>query len=109
MRAERRRGFTLTELLIVVALLGTFAAVAIPLLSFQDSRKLDVAAEEVGNTLRFAIAEGQTGAYILIDAMTVPQHLMVFTSNASGAVLGPVNDPLTKRALNIDINGGAFS
>ena len=109
MRSERHEGFTLAELLVVVAIICIVGAVAVPLLSFQDSKKLDVAAEEVGNALRFAIEGGRTGAYILVDAKTAPGRIKVVMSNATGADLGPVNDPLTKRALDIDIAGGAFS
>jgi prepilin-type N-terminal cleavage/methylation domain-containing protein len=110
MRSERHQGFTLAELLVVVAIIGIIAALTIPLLSFQDSKKLDVAAEEIGNALRFAVNEARrTESYILVDAKTAPGRLKVVTSNAAGADLGPVNDPLNKRALDIDIEGGAIS
>jgi len=108
-RSERLEGFTLAELLVVIAIIGIVGVVAIPLLSIQNSKKLDVAAEEVGNALRFAIEGGRSGAYILVDAKTAPGRLKVVTSDATGAVLSPVNDPLTKRALDIDITGGALS
>ena len=110
MKWGNARGFTLAEIMIVVAVIGCLAAVAIPTLSFLDSKKLDVAAEEVGNALRFAIGEaGRTGGYVLVDAQTVPGHLQVARSNAAGANLGAVSDPLTKRAMDIDVAGSAFS
>jgi len=105
----QQQGFTLAELLIVVAIIGIISAVAIPMLSFQDSKKLEVAAEEVGNMLRFGIQAGQTGTYVLVDAKTSPGRIKLITSDATGAALGPVNDSQTKRAYDIDIAGGAFT
>jgi len=110
MRPERHEGYTLAEVLVVVAIIGIAAAVAIPLLSSQDPTKLGVAAKEVGNALRFAVNEARrTGSYILVDAKTTAGRLKVVRSDATGANLGAVNDPLTKRALDIDTAGSAFS
>ncbi len=89
---------------------GVIAAVVLPLLSSQDPKKLDVAAEEVGNALRFALSEARrTDRHILVDAKSTAGRLKVVKSDASGANLGAVNDPLTKRALDIDTAGSAFT
>jgi type II secretory pathway pseudopilin PulG len=89
------------EALIVIALIGIAAMVAIPMLRSQEPTRLDAAATEVGNALRFALGEARrTGSYLLVDAST-PGHLRVHASNASGAILGAVNDPLTKSPLDI--------
>lgn len=109
MNPARSEGFTLAEILVVVAIVAVIAGVALPFLSSPDPKKLDVAAEEAGNALRFAVAAGRGGVYVLVDAKTVPGRLKLVTSNATGADLGPVNDPLTKQALNIDTAGSAFS
>lgn len=110
MSPERSEGFTLGEVLTVVAITGVIAAVVIPLLLSQDSKKLEVAAQETGNALRFAVNEARrTGSYILIDAKTTAGRLKLVKSDATGADLGAVNDPLTKRALDIDTAGSAFS
>src|SRR6266568_1941700 len=103
------RGFTLLETLVAVVLIGIVALAAVPLLSSQNPTKLDVAAAEVGNALRFAIGEAERiGGYVLVDG-SAPGRLLVARSDASGASLGAVMDPLTKLALVIDTSGPAFS
>ena len=90
--------------MIVIALIGIAATVAVPILRSQEPTRLDAAATEVGNALRFAIGEAQrTGGYLLVDVST-PGQLRVHASNASGAVLGAVDDPLTKSALDIGMS-----
>src|SRR6266498_3824739 len=56
---QSSRGFTLLEILVVAALIGILALAAVPLLSSQNPTKLDVAAAEVGNALRFSIGEAE--------------------------------------------------
>jgi prepilin-type N-terminal cleavage/methylation domain-containing protein len=108
MKSEQpSQGFTLAEALTVVALIGILALALIPLASSQNPAKLDVAATEIGNALRFAINEAQrTGGYVLVDGSD-PGHLRIFHSDAAGASLDLVSDPLTKRALVLDTSGPA--
>ncbi|TMG78042.1 MAG: prepilin-type N-terminal cleavage/methylation domain-containing protein [Betaproteobacteria bacterium] len=102
------RGFTLLETLVVVVLIGTVALAAVPLLSSQNPTKLDVAAAEVGNALRFAIGEAErSGGCVYLDG-SVPGHLRVYSS-VGCASWAAVSDPLTKRALDLDTSGPAFS
>ncbi len=108
------RGFTLLETLVAVVLIGIVALAAVPLLSSQNPTKLDVAAAEVGNALRFAFGEVERigGGCVWVDGSIVPGHLRVYSSatcasNSSGWVV--VSDPLTKRALDVDTSGPAFS
>jgi type II secretory pathway pseudopilin PulG len=95
--------------LIVIALIGIVAMVAVPALRSQAPTKLDAASAEVGNALRFALGEAQrTGGYLLVDA-SAPGHLRVHASDASGAILSAVKDPLTKAALDIDTSAPPWS
>lgn len=110
MKSPHTRGFTLVELLVAVVVAGVIAAVAVPLFAnYLASKKLDVAAEEVANTMRFALSEANhTGAYILIDASSAGQ-LSLFNSDSSGAKLSAVSDPLSKRSFDITPADSAFS
>src|SRR6266699_3591448 len=108
--AQSSRGFTLLETLVVVVLIGIVALAAVPLLSSQNPTKLDVAAAEVGNALRFAISEVERiGGCVWVDG-SVSGHLRVWSSaGCATSGWGVVSDPLTKRALDVDTSGPAFS
>jgi prepilin-type N-terminal cleavage/methylation domain-containing protein len=107
---QSSRGFTLLETLVVVVLIGIVALAAVPLLSSQNPTKLDVAAAEVGNALRFAIGESdRIGGCVWVDG-TVSGHLQVYSSpGCASSGWATANDPLTKRALDLDTSGPAFS
>ena len=106
-KGQAAQGFTLVESLVVIALVGILALATIPLLSSQDPTRLDAAAAEVGNALRFAVSESnRTLNYVLVDG-SVPGRLALLNSNAAGANLGALADPLTKRAFAVDASGTA--
>ena len=108
--AAHARGYTLAELVVVALILAVLAAAAVPLMTAPNESKLDAAAAEVGNALRFAVAESRrTGRHVLVDAETRPGHVLLLTSDAAAARGADVVDPLTKRAMDIDVAASAFS
>lgn len=110
MKKIAQRGFTLVEMLIVIVILGIVAKVAIPLLSSNDPQKLNVAAEETANLLRFALSEAKrTDGYVLVDGKSSSGRLKLYYSNSSGSASSVINDPLTKRAMDINVSTSAFS
>ena len=103
------RGFTMAEMLVVVAIIAILAVAAVPLLA-ANHVKLDVASEEIAGALRFALSESRrTVGYILVDAGTTPGRVQVLNSDVAAVRGSDVTDPLTKRAMNIDVTGSAFS
>jgi prepilin-type N-terminal cleavage/methylation domain-containing protein len=103
----RAPGYTLVELLAVVAILAVAAVAVMPLAATVNEFKLDAAAEEAANALRYARAEAlRTGTIHGVDFSVDPasgqRKIRVFRTNPS-----PVYDvyhPLDKRLYGIDLS-----
>lgn len=96
-------------MLVSIAILGITATTVIPLLSSSDPQRLDVAAEETANMLRFALSvASRTGGYVLVDGATAGQ-LKLYYSDGSASSVSAIDDPLTKREAILDISGSPFS
>lgn len=75
----RDAGFTLYELLIVVALIAIIGATALPSLTNSNTIKLETAAREVADSLRFARSEAmRTGIAHGVRLDQSPPRLRVF-------------------------------
>jgi prepilin-type N-terminal cleavage/methylation domain-containing protein len=106
---SRARGFTLLEALLVAALIAILAVAAIPVLASRDAARLDSAATEARNLLRFALSEAaRSGGYVLVDG-SVAGRLSVVRSDAVAVNLGAVSDPLHRRALQLDAGDVALA
>lgn len=105
------RGLSLAELLITVAFLAILARMTIPNLNSSDADRLDVAAAEVRNAMRFARSEAmRRGQTILVDAESSPGRIKLSgTSCTSFGTPNAVNDPRTKLSFDVDVSGGPFS
>jgi prepilin-type N-terminal cleavage/methylation domain-containing protein len=96
-----QRAYTLIELLIVVILVGLVATVAIPSLAPGESRKLDLAATEIANAMRFARSEamrlGVAQGYIQVSS---PNRIRVFsldTGSTPATAVYDVYHPIDKQ------------
>ena len=106
------KGFTVTELLIVVLILGMTALIAIPNFSSSNAHKLDLAAVEVAEAIRFARTESvRTGVPHGVFTDGVPNRLRVFWADTGTNPATPVYDvrnPIDKKLYDIDLDTHAF-
>ena len=109
----RARGYTLVEMVVAVAVLAIIAAAAIPLTGPVNENKLDAAAGEVANALRFARTEAiRTGSFrgvdFSVDPVTGKRRIRVFRTDAATPP-NPVYDvyhPLDKKPYDIQLANG---
>ena len=81
-----QRGYSLTEALIVLIILGVVAVVTIPAVSSTDQLKLEIVAEEFAAAMRFARSESiRTGQPHGFRFLTNQYRIRVFTADTTGS------------------------
>ena len=110
----RGPGYSLLEMMVVLALLSVLALVAIPVAAPSADKRLDAAAQEVINALRFARIEAlRTGAFygadFSVDPATGTRRVRVFRTDTA-VPPNPVYDvrhPLDKNLYDNQLGTGS--
>lgn len=100
-------GYTLTELIIVVTILGIIAAIAVPAFSNSDGR-LELAAAEVADAIRFARSETlRTGEAHGLTVSHITQQITVKKYDLSTApisTLYTLTHPINKQPYDFNVS-----
>jgi len=110
---QRQSGYSLPELLAVVIILGIAAVVAIPAISTTNPEKLELAAEEFAEAVRFTRGEAiRTGEPHGFFTDLPNQRIRVFRADTTSNPPTPVYDiyhPVSKKLYDIDLDHHAFA
>lgn len=106
-------GFSLVELLIVVTILGIAATVAIPDISTTNISRLELAAEEFAEAMRFARSEAmRTGQPRGFRGDASNRRIRVFsldTATSPWTVNYDIYHPVSKKIYDISLENHAFA
>jgi type II secretion system protein H len=103
-----QRGFTVTELLVVVIILGVIAAVVTPGLRSGDPEKLELAATYVAEAIRIARSEAmRTGQVYGVTISQATQQVQVRRYDITADPVDPLETlyhPVSKQPLDFDFD-----
>lgn len=104
-------GFTLTEILIVVALLGIIAAVVVPGFSSNDKNIVNIASNEVVQAIRYARNESiRTNISYGVSFDIVNKHLRVYWLDTSGTptAVYDIRHPVDKNLYQVNFESDTY-
>ena len=104
----RSHGVTLVEILVVVAIVGIVAVAAIPDLRSGDDYRLELAAQEIAQALRFARSESmRTGEVHGIQISENTQRTLVYKADMAASTVGKeytLYHPVSKQPFDFDLD-----
>ena len=108
-----QKGYSLLELLAVVMILGIAASVAIPDISTTDPDRLDLAAEEIAQAIRFARSESlRTGEIHGVQISQSTQRVVAYKANLSStpvSIGSVLYHPVSKQKLDFVAGAGSMT
>jgi prepilin-type N-terminal cleavage/methylation domain-containing protein len=107
-RQACNQGISLVELLIVVGILGIAAVVAVPNFSSTDSYRLELAAAEVAEAIRYARSEAiRTGEVTYLDISRVTHQIIIGKADMAAspvAIESVLIHPVSKKDYDFNLS-----